>query len=284
MKRILTIAVVMIAFTGCSKKSSGPTIATLTATTISGITRATATGGGNISSDGGATVTTRGLCWSTSSNPTVALTTKTTDGTGTGSYTSSITGLLPSTTYYVRSYATNSVGTAYTAELTFITLANTSLTIGMTFGGGIVAYILQPGDPGYDASVEHGLIAATSDQSSTMVWWNGTNVTTGDTGTAIGTGLANTNAIIAAQGSGTYAASICRSLTFGGNTDWYLPSKDELNKLCINQTAIGGFASAYYWSSSEYVAGFVWAKDFPNGGQAPFSTNYPGYVRAVRSF
>jgi uncharacterized protein (TIGR02145 family) len=66
-------------------------------------------------------VTAQGVCWSTSSGPTTALTTITTDGTGGGSYTSSITGLAPCTLYYVRSYATNSAGTIYGNEVTFTT-------------------------------------------------------------------------------------------------------------------------------------------------------------------
>lgn len=100
--------------------ASSATLPTVTTTAISNIQRTTASGGGNVSSDGGATVTARGVCWSTSSNPTTA-NSKTTDGSGTGSFTSSITGLLPNTTYYVRAYATNSVGTAYGANETFKT-------------------------------------------------------------------------------------------------------------------------------------------------------------------
>ena len=88
----------------------------LTTSAASAIATTSATSGGNISSDGGASVTARGVCWSTSQNPTTA-NSKTTDGTGTGSFTSSITGLSVNTTYYVRAYATNSEGTAYGSNL-----------------------------------------------------------------------------------------------------------------------------------------------------------------------
>ena len=93
------------------------TLSTLTTAAVSAITSSMATSGGNITNDGGAAITARGVCWSTSSNPTTA-NSKTTDGTGTGSFTSSITGLTPGATYYVKAYATNSIGTAYGNELT----------------------------------------------------------------------------------------------------------------------------------------------------------------------
>lgn len=99
---------------------------TLTSTAASSITQTNVASGGNISSDGGAAITARGVCWSTSANPTIALTTKTTDGTGTGAFSSNITGLLANTTYYVRAYATNSIGTAYGNEITFTTLQNST--------------------------------------------------------------------------------------------------------------------------------------------------------------
>ena len=106
-----------------------PVAPTLTTTEITGITQTTATGGGNITSDGGATVSARGVCWSTSTNPTIALSTKTADGIGTGSFTSSLAGLTAGTTYYVRSYATNSVGTAYGNELSFTTTSSAAALV-----------------------------------------------------------------------------------------------------------------------------------------------------------
>lgn len=98
----------------------------LTTTAASSITQTTASSGGNISSDGGAVITARGVCWSTSANPTISLPSKTTDGTGIGAFTSNITGLTANTTYYVRAYATNSQGTAYGNEISFTTLQNSS--------------------------------------------------------------------------------------------------------------------------------------------------------------
>ena len=98
-------------------------IPTLAATTAaSDITTSGATSGGNVTVEGNSPVTARGVCWSTATAPTVALATKTVDGAGTGSFTSSITGLSSGVKYYVRSYATNTEGTAYGAEVNFTTL------------------------------------------------------------------------------------------------------------------------------------------------------------------
>lgn len=94
----------------------------LTTTAATSVTSSTATSGGNITSDGGEPVYTRGVCWSTSQNPTIA-DSKTVNGTGTGTFTSSLTGLLPGRLYYARAYATNSVGTGYGNQISFSTLA-----------------------------------------------------------------------------------------------------------------------------------------------------------------
>jgi len=87
---------------------------------ISNIAASSATGGGVVSADGGESVTARGLCWSTTSHPTVS-NSNASGGSGLGSFTSSLTGLNPATTYYVRAYATNSTGTAYGNEVSFTT-------------------------------------------------------------------------------------------------------------------------------------------------------------------
>jgi len=98
-------------------------LSTVTTTAASVITTGSITSGGNITADCGGAITARGVCWSTSTGPTIALTTKTSNGTGTGSFISNITGLATNTLYYIRAYATNSAGTSYGNEVTANTLS-----------------------------------------------------------------------------------------------------------------------------------------------------------------
>ena len=166
-----------------------------------------------------------------------------------------------------------------------------SLSIGDNYQGGKVAYNLVSGDPGYDANVQHGLIAATVDQSTGIQWYNGSYTSTLATGTAIGTGLSNTNKIIVSQlNTGSYAAKLCAdyTVTEGGVTydDWYLPSKDELAKLyTMKQLGFGGFTSDYYYSSTELDFDYAWVQSFgSSGGQNDVIKGTTYYVRAIRAF
>ena len=103
----------------------------VTTTEVSSITAISASSGGDVTSDGGASVTARGVCWRTSTNPTIS-NSHTTDGTGTGSFPSSITGLIPGTTYHVRAYATNSAGTGYGSDVTFKTFYASTLYVSLS--------------------------------------------------------------------------------------------------------------------------------------------------------
>jgi uncharacterized protein (TIGR02145 family) len=117
---------------GCSSddsstNSDNPSVPILSTTTVSAITQTSAQSGGNITSDGGAAVSVRGVCWGTGNTPTI-VDNVTTDGIGTGSFTSSLTGLTAGTPYYVRAYATNSVGTGYGNIQSFSTEAPATVT------------------------------------------------------------------------------------------------------------------------------------------------------------
>ena len=174
---------------------------------------------------------------------------------------------------------------------------NGPIVVGDFYQGGVVFYIFVDGDTGYVAGETHGLIAAVQDQSSAIRWYNGFNATTGATGTAIGTGSANTDAIINVQGptETSYAAGLARAYTGGGHTDWFLPSKDELNKMYLNKNIINTTAAANsgsdfsannYWSSTEYDKEFAWYQSLFSSGNQNYNYKYYtlNFVRAVRAF
>lgn len=117
---IMLLAVILIIVACENGTEPEASVPVLTTTDVSGITSSSASAGGNITSDGGAEVTVRGVCWSTNSTPSLT-DSLTTDGTGTGSFTSTIIGLTANTTYSVSAYATNSAGTGYGNTVTFTT-------------------------------------------------------------------------------------------------------------------------------------------------------------------
>lgn len=255
----------------------------VTTTSISSITQISASSGGSITNDGGASITAKGVCWSsTNSNPTIS-NSNTNNGLGVAPFSSSLTALLPNTTYYVRAYAANSVGVVYGNVRTFTTLSST-LAIGQNYQGGTIAYIFQSGDPGYVLGQTHGLITTTINQSTGSQWGcSGTSIL--GTSTTLGSGLSNTIGIVNSCNSSTSAAALCNNLSSGGYTDWYLPSLDELKKLYLNKIFIGGFNNTSYWSSSQSSTTTAWSLNFSNGTSNNLSTKTNlMYVRAIRKF
>jgi len=181
------------------------------------------------------------------------------------------TGLVPNIIYtrFVWAYKSCGVSTATTLTQAL------PFAVGQTYGGGIIFYL--------DGTGLHGLISATSDQSTSAIWGcYGTSIA--GTSTAIGTGQANTTAIINGCSTAGIAARICSDLDLNGYSDWFLPSKDELNQMYLKKTVIGGFAIVYYWSSSQYDNGYSWCQYLLNGFQAHDPKYSTYYARAVRAF
>lgn len=161
----------------------------------------------------------------------------------------------------------------------------TGLKIGQQYEGGIIFYL--------DGSKTHGMVCASSDQSVGTTWFNYDTTSPGATGTAVGTGMANTELIVAKYGYGDYAAKICYDLELNGFDDWFLPSKDELKLIHENlyNQDIGNFSDKYYWSSSEYkessgfhAAWFHYFKDWGTIENYTYDVFLKLRVRAVRSF
>lgn len=148
--------------------------------------------------------------------------------------------------------------------------------VGESYGGGIVFYI--------DATGVHGLIAAGSDQSISAKWGIGAYIKTNADAISVGSGQQNTSSIVNMLGAGEYAASICDNLELNGYSDWFLPSKSELNLLYQQRNLVGGFSEGYYWCSTEYSVSKAWYIYFPYGPQFYENKDSVAFVRAIRAF
>ncbi len=238
---------------------------------VADITTTTATCGGNVTADTSIEITARGICWSNLPGPTLS-DNHTVDGWGQGVFTSMISGLDTGTTYFVRSYATSSLGTVYGNEVVFTT---SSHYIGQEYGGGVIFYLNEEGTG--------GLIAAPTDQASGAQW--GCNGTLIGTSTATGAGQTNTTSILSGCSQAGIAARICDDLTLNGYNDWYLPSKDELNLMYQHKSVIPNLGTCSYWSSSEGGSTYVWVHNLFYGFQGyDGKTATWNYLRAIRSF
>lgn len=236
---------------------------TVTTTIVTNVTSTTATSGGNVTDDGGATVTARGVCWSTSPDPTID-DNKTSDGNGTGAFTSQLTNLTHSTTYYIRAYATNSEGTSYGEQKYFSTLSD-----GMINGHQYVDLGLSSGlkwatcNIGADNPEDYGNYYAWGETETKAEYTEDNSVTFGQ----------QLNDI---SGNAQYDAA---AANWGGS--WRMPTRDEIRELIYNcswtpetQNGVDGFkvtgsngnyifipASGYRDGSSSYIYGecYYWS-------------------------
>lgn len=342
----------------------------LSTAAVSSIAYVSAKSGGSITSNGGKTITARGVCWGTSPNPTIADGISIDAGTGLGSFTCNLSGLLPGTFYYVRAYATTSAGlTVYGLSQSFTTTAATlpttatvtainatSATVGctaaadtgLTLGDCGVCWGTSSGPTTADSHLSLGTAAGTytgsvtslslattyyirayailSNGSATITvygaekgfktvgyhgpssgyvfydrgevvdGWRYLEAAPGDlgqyawgpevsvsTGTGIGTGSQNTsNAYVA----GEYAAAKCLAATYGGNSDFFLPSKDELLLMFTNLalTSLVDFKSHTYWSSSASSNTAAYYRINPVTEGTQVKSNASLYVWAIRQY
>ncbi|MBR3915294.1 MAG: carboxypeptidase regulatory-like domain-containing protein, partial [Bacteroidales bacterium] len=203
---------------------------TVTTTIVTNVTSTTATSGGNVTDDGGATVTARGVCWSTSPDPTID-DNKTSDGNGTGAFTSQLTNLTHSTTYYIRAYATNSEGTSYGDQKYFSTLSD-----GMINGHQYVDLGLSSGlkwatcNVGADSPEDYGNYYAWGETETKAEY-------TEDNSDTFGQQLNDIS------GNAQYDAA---TSNWGGS--WRMPTRDEIKELMYNcswtpetQNGVDGF-------------------------------------------
>ena len=169
---------------------------------------------------------------------------------------------------------------------------------GDAYQGGIIFYIFKKGDMGYVAGEVHGLIAATKDQTTMEEWekmkdgalWGCyETVLLKVDRTAIGMGAQNTRNILARCNEDGIAAKLASDYQVKENgvtyDDWFLPSKDELNKLYLNKDLIGGFTFNRYWSSTQHIYYLAWVQYFTDGFQILSSSETSNSaVRSVRAF
>ena len=227
----------------------------VTTTVVTAITSTTATSGGNVTSDGGATVTARGVCWSTSANPTTASSTFTTDGTGGGTFTSTLTGLTANTTYFARAYSTNSAGTGYGNEVSFTTLSPIIFNPNLTYG------TMTDIDGNVYKTITIGTQTWMAENLKTTKYRNGDlipNVTDGTAWSALATGAYcwyNNDVANKATYGGLYnwfAVADTRNIA---PTGWHVPTDAEWTTLTTflgGESVAGGKlkeAGTSHWSS-----------------------------------
>lgn len=159
------------------------------------------------------------------------------------------------------------------------------LAVGDDYEGGIIAYLFKSGDSGYIEGQTHGIVVSRHDQSTGMIWGCWSTSISGADFTELGKGDENTSDIIVGCTSIDIAARLCSNYESKTYSDWFLPSKDELNKLYLNKTLIQDLDNTnQYWSSSESDNNEAMAQDFLNGRQYSQGKLSSLHVRAIRNF
>ena len=256
------------------KGSSAQTIPTVTSDSVSGITSTTAMCGGNVTSDGGAAVIARGVCWSTTPNPTTG-NNKTVDGIGIGSFISTITDLVEGTTYYVRAYATNSVGTAYGEERSFTAIVDGSPCLGAATVTDIDTNIYNTVQIGSQCWMKENL-RATHDRNGNTIGWIPNSGDYGSNPRPLGFPPEGKWSNVAQYGllyNWLAALQVCPQ-------GWHLPTKEEFKSLmtyCGEYHAVGG-NNDYIAKALASPTGWVTSNNLYSVGNNPSSNNSTGFT------
>lgn len=262
--------IIVVALSSCQPNNPNPsstTIPQLITYPVSNTQAPIVELSGEVTNEGGAAVVVRGFCWATHQNPTVNDSFSiNTFGIGAFSDIENETSLIANNIYYVRSYATNSFGTAYGNEVSFQYLGS----------GGIVFYI--------DYSGLHGLVCSNHLIGNYIFGCYDTLINTSD---FLGSGYLNSQLIIQIDTTQNIAAAQCMNLSLNGFNDWFLPSKDELDSLlnkCSSEIDFSG-NNVFLLSSSqtENFTNTVWGMSII-GQTVNIGKNIPYSVIAIRKF
>jgi hypothetical protein len=228
--------------------TTGATIPAVSTKVVSSSDQTSFTAGGNATSDGGSTITAKGICWSTSTAPTIS-NSKTNDGTGTGSFISLASGLNPNTTYYYRAYATNSIGTSYGIESSITTNSLTIPSIST----------IAPNSISYNSASSGGNTISDGGSSITAkgVCWNTTGTPTiANSKTTDGTGTANFTSNLTGLSTGvTYYVRAYATNAIGtayGSSYLFTPN---LGTPTLNSPINNALISSYFYLNWSCVPG-----------------------------
>jgi hypothetical protein len=264
---------------------------------------------GNVSSEGNTPVTEKGFCVSIVPNPTVN-NLKFPVAIGKGPFSYYLANLTENKTYYIVAYAINTKGIVYGDPIAFKTRSSipapivepsnpvdpnaptvNTLKIGDFYQGGIITYFFKESDPGFVRGEQHGFVVSPEDVAKSTYWGcPGLSIIKART-EYIGAGKANSAEIVRMCGTLNSAARLCANYSYGGFTDWFLPSKDELNQIYLQADVIGGIDKTdLYWSSTEYQGQTIpdqyiaWLQLFIDGTYREARKNDLYRVRAIHYF
>ena len=261
------------------------TVPTVSTYPITSIGYNSATLAGSVINNGGSNILAKGLCYSKSPNPNISDYVTPTD-TGSGSMSHFLNHLDTNTTYYVRAFAQNQNGIAYGSQQVFTT--KTTLSVGDTFGGGIVAYILQQGDFGFVSGEQHGIIIATSDLYNQKIPYGWCGITSSggypdkdfsilsNDSTKCSRGLlkaqSNMTTILNACNGTSNIASIINNYSLNGYNDWLIPTLDDLYAIKTNYSVINSSLSSIQQIKSSYN---YWSSTTWGGNNAAYVVSFP---------